>query len=208
MLKNFFLNTRKPQGIGGSMMLWSMNWGHAALARWGLRHLEIRSDSQILDVGCGGGVNIARMLKLAPSGSVSGLDYSDISVSKSVKVNRQAITAGRSEIKQGGVSQIPWRDGSFDLVTAFETVYFWPDFVGDLREVRRVLKPGGVIFICNESVKSDDGAVPYQGFVKMLDLKMYSPSDFKAALKEAGFEGAEVRLKGSWGCVLARKNKE
>jgi ubiquinone/menaquinone biosynthesis C-methylase UbiE len=48
------------------------------------------------------------------------------------------------------VSQIPWEDGAFDLVTAFETVYFWPDFEGGLKEVRRVLKPGGTLFICNE----------------------------------------------------------
>ncbi|MDR3284843.1 MAG: class I SAM-dependent methyltransferase [Treponema sp.] len=116
--------------------------------------------------------------------------------------------AGRTKIKEGSVSQIPWQDGEFDIVTAFETVYFWPDFVNDLREIRRTLKPGGLFFICNESFKSDDGEVPHQNFVNMLDLKMYSPSDFKVSLRESGFIDIEVKMKGSWACVLARNGLE
>jgi SAM-dependent methyltransferase len=205
MLKKFLLNISRPRGIGGAIILLTMNIAHSGLSVWGLRNLEIKRGNRILDVGCGGGRNIARMLKLASEGMVCGLDYSEVSVAKSVKINRKAVASGRSEIRAGSISKIPWADGGFDIVTAFETVYFWPDFVNDLREVRRILKQGGTLFICNESVKPDDGESPYQTFVKMLDLKIYSQRDFTLALSEAGFIDIKFVTKGSWICVLALK---
>jgi ubiquinone/menaquinone biosynthesis C-methylase UbiE len=84
------------------------------------------------------------MLKRASEGRVCGLDYSEVCVEKTTRLNRKAVRAGRAEIRLGSVSENPWPDNSFDVVTAFETIYFWPNFAGDLREVRRVLKPGGV----------------------------------------------------------------
>jgi ubiquinone/menaquinone biosynthesis C-methylase UbiE len=185
--KSFFQNTRKPEGLGGRIMLTAMNLGHGSMAQWGLRHLPIASGDVILDIGCGGGRNIARMLKRAYNGRVCGLDYSEVSVEKTTKLNRKAVRAGRAEIRQGSVSQNPWPNNSFDIVTAFETVYFWPDFLNALREVRRVLKPGGTFFICNEMNVPAEGPAPYNYWVKTLDIKTYSISQFKDLLGQAGF---------------------
>mgnify|MGYP002579886485 CR=1 FL=1 len=76
-------------------------------------------------------------LKKCPRGSVSGIDYSAVSVEKSRRVNRKAIEAGRCTALQASVESLPFEDGSFDAVTAFETVYFWPEPENSFREALR-----------------------------------------------------------------------
>ena len=148
---SFFENTRKPEGFGGKIMVAMMNIGHSAVARWGLRFLKLTPDDKVLDCGCGGGANIKRMLKKCPQGIVKGIDYSTVSVEKSKKVNKSAITKGRCTVLCASVSELPFESGQFDVVTAFETIYFWPDLSQCFREVWRVLKPGGTFLICNET---------------------------------------------------------
>ena len=57
------------------------------MAEWALEQLEIPQDGCILDIGCGGGYNIRRMLSMSENGTFIGLDISDESVSKAKKVN-------------------------------------------------------------------------------------------------------------------------
>ena len=123
----FFDNTRKPTGLGGRIMVSMMNIGHRSLADWGLKYLKLNNDANVLDCGCGGGANIKRLLKKCPEGIVKGIDYSPVSVEKSKKVNEAAIAEGRCAVLQGSVANMIFAGDWFDAVTAFETVYFWPD---------------------------------------------------------------------------------
>ena len=82
---SFFENTRKPVGLGGKIMVAMMNFGHSAMAAWGLHFLQPAPDAMVLDCGCGGGANIKKLLKLCPKGKVQGIDYSAVSVEKSAK---------------------------------------------------------------------------------------------------------------------------
>ena len=147
---SFFENTHKPTGLGGKVMVSMMNLGHRALADWGFPFLDIAADAAVLDCGCGGGANIEKLLKKCPGGVVKGIDYSHVSVEKAQQVNRQAIIEGRCTILQGSIADMIFADGWFDAVTAFETVYFWPDLPRCFREVFRVLRSGGTFLICNE----------------------------------------------------------
>jgi len=92
-----------------------------------------------------------RLLKKCPQGIVKGIDYSPVSVQKARSLNRAAIQEGRCVVWQGSVEHIIFAKDWFDAVTAFETVYFWPDLPQCFREVYRVLKVGGTLLICNES---------------------------------------------------------
>ena len=148
----FYQNTCKPEGLGGKLMTQLMNSGHhAKLAEWGFSFLTVPANANILDAGCGGGANLARWLAQCPNGQVTGLDYSPVSVATAKKYNRQAIADGRCQVVQGNVAVLPFEDNTFDVVSAFETVYFWPGLEACFAEVLRVLKPGGLFFLCNET---------------------------------------------------------
>ena len=95
--KELIINARKPEGELGDKLLDRMNESHESLAQWGVSHLDIGKDDVILDIGCGGGVNVERFLKMTDN-KVYGIDYSQVAVEKSSKLNQSAIDEGRCEI--------------------------------------------------------------------------------------------------------------
>lgn len=203
---SFFENTRKPKGLGGKIMVRMMNFGHGALSEWGLQFLDIPSCASVLDAGCGGGANIRKLLNRCPSGSVKGIDYSEISVKKSRKVNAKEIKSGRCEVFQANIMKLPFEKNSFDVVTAFETVYFWPDLSECFQEVYRVLKSGGTFLICNESngeTSKDDKWVEAIG-----GMTIYSGEQLRDVMTSVGFSNIQIENKPKgWLCVTAQKEK-
>ncbi|MDO5712853.1 MAG: class I SAM-dependent methyltransferase [Tissierellia bacterium] len=182
MIKKYFDNTRKPKdSIAGRMMLKGMNKGHAPNFNWGVQFLPIPEDGKILDIGCGGGKNISEILKLT-KGKVMGIDYSIASVKMSQKVNRKAIEEGRCEIIQGDVSDLPFKE-EFNLITAFETIYFWPDIVNSFRQVYQALQKDGVFFICNEDGETKE----VEKWKKLIDMNTYTRKEIRNIMEEAGF---------------------
>ena len=179
---NFFENTRKPQGFGGKLMAKMMNSGHAKVSQWGFSNISAKPDAKVLDVGCGGGANIATWLDKCRNGHVTGLDYSEVSVAESQELNAAAIKQGKCRVLQGDVSAIPFSDEVFDYVSAFETVYFWPGLKKCFSEVNRVLKSGGTFLICNES---DGTNASDEKWTKIIGgMKIYNRDQLVAALKE------------------------
>ena len=110
---SFFQNTCKPEGIGGKIMVNMMNAGHSSMAEWGFTHIEIRNDYRCLDIGCGGGANVKKLLVKTPYGKVIGIDYSEVSVIKSSKINKAEIENKHCEILQGNVMKLPFRKETF-----------------------------------------------------------------------------------------------
>ena len=200
---SFFENTRKPVGFGGKIMVAMMNVGHSAVARWGLQFLELAPDAMVLDCGCGGGANMKRLLKKCPQGIVKGIDYSPVSVEKSKKVNEVAVTKRRCDVLCASVAELPFESEQFDAVTAFETVYFWPDLPQCFREVYRVLKPGGTFLICNESNGDSDKDEKWTEIIG--GMTIYKDIELKAYLEQAGFHDVQIHKKKSWLCITARK---
>ena len=200
---SFFENTRKPVGFGGKIMVVMMNVGHSAVARWGLQFLNAAPDAKVLDCGCGGGANIKKLLKLCPKGTVQGIDYAAVSVEKAQKVNAEAIAAGRCAVLQASVAELPFESEQLDLVTAFETVYFWPDLPQCFCEVWRVLKPGGTFLICNESSGDTDKDERWTDIIG--GMTIYKDIELKAYLEQSGFHDVRIHKKKSWLCVTARK---
>ncbi|MBQ8025962.1 MAG: class I SAM-dependent methyltransferase [Oscillospiraceae bacterium] len=205
LFKNYVSQTRKPQGFLGKMMLSGMNPGHARLADWGLTHLPDMAPAKVVDLGCGGGRNAGALLKKYPTAHVTAVDYAALSVEKAKAYNKGMIAAGRCAVEQGDVSNLRFAADTFDLATAFETVYFWPGLETCFAQVARVLKPGGWFMICNESDGTDATGLKYE---KIIDgMKTHTVEEIEAALKAAGF--SEVKSDHHpgkpWITVLARK---
>ena len=204
---SFFENTRRPEGLGGKLMVAAMNVGHRALARWGLSFLRVCADARVLDCGCGGGANIRTLLKKCPKGIVKGVDYSAVSVEKARRLNQSAILDGRCVVWQGSVEQIIFADAWFDAVTAFETVYFWPELPRCFREVFRVLKPGGTFLICNECGGDNDKDEKWTE--KIDGMTIYRDTQLQALLEQAGFCGIRsFKNRKGWLCLTAQKPEE
>lgn len=206
--KKLIINARKPVGSLGRKILDRMNKSHEMMAQWGVSHFDVAESDVILDIGCGGGKNLERFAAQITTGKVIGIDYSEVSVEKSQNLNQKAIDDGKVEVIQGSVSEMPFEDGNFDIVTGFETIYFWPDFINDLKEVNRVLKKDGLVFFCNEAVYREGEMEKYDDLVELLDMKIYSEDVLKESLEKTGFRDFKAYIddENDWICVTARKN--
>ncbi|MBQ4203464.1 MAG: class I SAM-dependent methyltransferase [Thermoguttaceae bacterium] len=205
LIKKFFAQTRKPEGFLGSLMLSCMNLGHARGADWALDFLKDVSPSSIVDLGCGGGRNVKETLSRYPDAKVAAVDYSALSVERTRKKNARAVASGRLSVRQEDVAELPFGVRTFDLATAFETVYFWPDLEKCFSEVRRVLTPGGYFLIFNESDGVDEVG---RNFEKIIDgMKCYTAEELTAALTSAGFSDVRIERRENkpWLAVIARK---
>ena len=139
-MKNFFSQTRKPEGLLGKFMLGMMNSGHAKLADWGMGHLSEISPKEIIELGCGAGRGAGELLKRYPDARLTAIDYSG---------------SGRCKVQQCDVSDLQFEENSYDLATAFETIYFWTGLERCFAQVAKILKQGGYFLICNESDGKD-----------------------------------------------------
>ena len=191
LFSKIFSNTRKPEGFWGRMMVNGMNGGsHAAMANWGLDLCDVPADGEILDIGCGGGANLRRLMDRSPRVRATGVDYSTVSVDKSRKVNSKAIAEGRCKVVEASVANLPFADETFTMATAFETIYFWPEIESSFAEVLRVLRPGGRFLIVNE----DDGlSGTNEKWEKIIDgMHTYTPDEVNSHLAAAGFRDITV----------------
>ena len=189
LLKSFFTNCACPKGRMGLFMLKFMNKCHAPLTNWGLDLIPFQDGWTMLDIGCGGGATLQRLLKRSDGSHVYGLDISEESVAKAREVNADVL-GERVFVEQGSAANLPFKNEQFDLVTAVETIYFWPNLSGCLQEVRRVLKPGGRFAIIVEVVDTNS---KWTSVVE--GMTAYTPEQLKGFLDEAGFRQTEVHCK-------------
>ncbi len=186
-------------------MLRNMNQRHSRLTDWGLSHISVRPADIILDIGCGGGRTIAKLTREAIGGKIYGIDHSEASVATSTKTNAELIGQSRVEIREGSVSQLPFPDCMFNLVTAVETHFFWPNLPGDVREVHRVLKAGGMAILIAEIYRGANTAVSKlaEKYLPISGMKLLTPDEHRQLLEEAGFRDVMVETDPAHGWICA-----
>lgn len=179
---------RKPHGEEGVETIAQMNINHAEISEFAFECIYVGENDKIIDIGCGGGVNIEKFLKLTTN-NVDGLDYSEVSVSESVKRNKKAVETNRCKIIQADVSDMPIEDDEYDIASAFETIYFWPDIENSFKEILRILKKDGKFMIA----QGTDGNHPddEKWLESVEGMKVYTADDLKKYLLNAGFSSVE-----------------
>ena len=199
----------KPTGWLGRYTLWRMNSYHSKLTDWGLHHISIEKHNTILDVGCGGGRTVSKMAAIATQGKVYGIDHSNESVAAAKRTNARWINLGRVELRHGSVSQLPFSDDVFDLVTAVETHFFWPNLAADMREVWRVLKPGGTLIIVAEVYKGAKRIAgrPAEKYVPPTGMVVLSVNEHREIFAKAGYTDIQIteECEKGWICAVGRK---
>ena len=209
LLKILGRQVRKPSGWFGWIFGCSMAWGHKPLTNWALRFMDVQPTDHVLDIGCGSGMAIKLITKVATEGHVAGVDHSEIMVQQARKRNASAVRTGRVEVRHGNVSALPYGDESFDKVCAIETFYFWPEPVANLKEVCRVLKPGGLVALAMEGSKEAPNRQKYAALAAQMQFPFYSGAEMVEMLTAAGFSQVwfeSVPDKGwGWLCALGGK---
>jgi ubiquinone/menaquinone biosynthesis C-methylase UbiE len=200
---------QKPRGWLGRFTLWRMNAGHSNLTDWGLAHISIDKPYTILDVGCGGGRTVSKLAAIAAQGKVYGVDYSEESVAATKKTNARPVGAGRVEVRLGSVSQLPFSDGMFDLVTAVETHFWWPNLAADMREVFRVVKPGGTVLLVAEVYKGANTVTSKlaEKYASRTGMTLLSVDEHRELFANTGYADIQVIEKHDkgWICGIGRK---
>jgi ubiquinone/menaquinone biosynthesis C-methylase UbiE len=199
VMEKLLKQARMPEGRFGAFWARFMNIGHSNLTRWGLSHISINKDDTILDIGCGGGKTVNTLAKIAAEGKVYGIDYSEVSVAVSTSKNKKLIDAGRVRILHASVDSLPFSADMFNLVIAVESCHFWPDLVNNLKEIRRVLKPGGSVIIVNGIYRDERFEKRNSKVARMGDFTYHLPDDFRVFLKDAGYSSIQIE-------VLEKKN--
>ncbi|HKA23874.1 MAG TPA: class I SAM-dependent methyltransferase [Candidatus Eisenbacteria bacterium] len=198
---------QKPRGWLGRFVLCSMNARHAGVTDWGLRHVSIAATDTVLDVGCGGGRTLAKLARAASQGSAHGIDYSTESVHAARRLNREAIARGQVTVQEASVSAMPFAEGSFDLVTAVETHFWWQDPDAGMREIGRILKPGGRLVVIAEFYNGGKHAKWADRISQVTTMAVWNVEQHKALFTRAGFVDVQVdeERRQGWICVVGTK---
>lgn len=196
---SFTDNFGNPKGLLGRLMLVSMDKEHLPMAQWALERIMILGNGKVADLGCGGGYNIRRMLEMSEKAKFIGLDISDESVKKAQKVNKAEI-GKRVKVIKGSAEKLPFKDNSIDLITAFETVFFWKKPEKAFSEIYRSLVNGGCFAVINNY---GDPNVDWEK--KVPCMTRYTAEQIADMLKAAGFSDISINKKENLFLVMGHK---
>ena len=196
-----------PHGEAGAEMLSGMNEHHYEVTGWGLSFLDLKTNSRVLDIGCGGGETLRRMSKIVTNGKLKGADHSPLSVKMSLEHNAEAFRDGRLIVTEASVEKLPFEENSFDRIITVESFYFWPDPANSLKEVYRVLDKDGIFLIVADI--NGDTELSQDDIANIQKYSLYNPTsaELEELLVQAGFNSVKIHKKAGtrWICAEGRK---
>lgn len=134
-----------PTGWVGGVVGMLMAIKNRQRSEWVLSQLGVKPGDRVLEIGFGPGVDVARTA--ASGATVAGIDPSDVMVRQASRRNADAIRSGCVDLRRGAMPNLPFLDAAFDKAYAINSYQFWPDRTRALTELRRVMRPGGLVLI-------------------------------------------------------------
>lgn len=135
---------KKPSGDAGKKVGVQMNKGNKYICLNSYKVLKPQDNNSILEIGMGNGFFIKDLLSMAKNLTYVGADFSEIMVTEAREINKGFTNVSFYE---ASIEKLPFKNEQFDLITTTNTVYFWPNLIENLKELRRVLKPNGKLLI-------------------------------------------------------------
>lgn len=181
---SFFGMPRGPLGaLGARLMPGLVGRLYPMLAH----ELDLQPDDDLLDVGCGSAGLLAEQARHVRY--VAGLDISQIQVDMARRRLADRIAAGTAEIALGTAMALPWSDGRFSVVGSLNCLKFVPDPAQALREMHRVLRPGGRLVVTIDKQADTWGR---SGEIDAFGQWQWSMDDMRRLMAEAGFTDVSV----------------
>ena len=153
-----------PTGFGGRVAGWIMSTrpSNVARSRWAADLLDVQPTERVIELGCGPGVAVAALAARATRGLVVGVDHSRVMVEQARRRNRAGVQAGRVRVVAAPVEHLTIDEAPFDAALAVNTVGMWPDPPARLRDLARLLRPGGRIALVGQPRRPDATAATSQ----------------------------------------------
>lgn len=178
----------KPTGFFGKLFARGMAWGHRDFYENTAKVLNLQYDDTYLEIGFGSGLFIKQYVSHVAR--IAGIDYSEDMVKLASSLNKHLVESGKAEFKQGDVSTLPWKNNEFSVVVGIETFFFWLEPETSLKEIFRVLAPGGRLVL--EMPYNKDDGLDHTQHIQKMKLKLYSGQEMKKLLKESGFSDIAI----------------
>lgn len=168
-------------------------------AEWTISLLNIQPQDRILEIGFGPGIAIELVSRMAAQGCVVGVDHSDVMVRQASRRNAKAVRENRVDLRLGSVSKLPAFTQPFDKIFTINSIHFWDDPIERLKELRELLKPGGIIAVTLQPRT--------RGATDATSREI--GSELAANLETAGFKNITLEIKAmkpiSVACVMGVK---
>ena len=177
----------RPSGLLGRVIAWIMARETAAENAAARRLLELAPADHVLELGFGHGHNVVELARATPEGVVAGVDHSEDMYALAEALCRPFIESGRVSLACADTRELPYPEHAFHKALAVHTIYFWEDPLEHLREVQRVLRPGGR-FVLGFRPKEDPASENFPATV----YRLHSPHDVEKMLAASGFENVRV----------------
>lgn len=161
----------------------SMERGHRPVGEQAIVKMQVFGDAQVLDVGCGSGWAARLLARQAHAGQVIGIDVSDEMIGVA---REQSKTLANVEFRVASAESLPFPDNCFTHAFSMESLYYYADIAKALREINRVLKPGGVFVTVVDLYEEN---APTHQWIETLKVpvRLLSTAQYRSLFAEAGF---------------------